>query len=141
VETATIAFGDSGIPTTQDARLRECDYGELNGASTLQLAAERARRIDEPFPGGQCYRDVVEQTGDFLRELALHWDGKRVLVIAHSANRWAFDCLLNGARLEELVNAPFGWRESWTYSLPTDWTGERPATDDQATARSFTSRR
>ncbi|HEY6015153.1 MAG TPA: histidine phosphatase family protein, partial [Gaiellaceae bacterium] len=32
VETAAIAFGGSGIPVYEDARLRECDYGELNGA-------------------------------------------------------------------------------------------------------------
>jgi broad specificity phosphatase PhoE len=123
VETATIAFGASGIPVHQDARLRECNYGELNGASTLRLAAERARRIDQPFPGGQSYRDVVEQTRAFLRDLAAAWGGKRVVVISHSANRWAFDCLLHGARLADLVDAPFGWQEGWRYNLPGDWTG------------------
>jgi broad specificity phosphatase PhoE len=123
VETATIAFGGSDIPVYQDTRLRECNYGELNGASTLRLAAERARRIEVPFPGGQSYRDVVEQTRAFLRDLAAAWDGRRVVVISHSANRWAFDCLLHGARLEDLVNAPFGWREGWHYSLPSGWMG------------------
>src|SRR3989442_303641 len=31
VETATIAFAGSDIPIHQDARLRECNYGDLNG--------------------------------------------------------------------------------------------------------------
>ena len=31
VETAAIAFDGSGIPLRVDWRLRECDYGELNG--------------------------------------------------------------------------------------------------------------
>jgi broad specificity phosphatase PhoE len=123
VETAAIAFGGSVIPIHQDARLRECNYGDLNGASTLRLAAERARRIDEPFPGGQSYRDVVEQTRAFLSDLAAAWNGERVVAISHSANRWAFDCLLHGARLEDLVDAPFGWREGWYYSLPDGWAG------------------
>ena len=52
VETAEIAFAGSGIPVSQDARLRECNYGALNGMPVTQLEAERVRRIDEPFPGG-----------------------------------------------------------------------------------------
>ncbi|MFS8580670.1 MAG: histidine phosphatase family protein, partial [Novibacillus thermophilus] len=31
VETARIAFVGTDIPVFQDKRLRECDYGELNG--------------------------------------------------------------------------------------------------------------
>jgi alpha-ribazole phosphatase/probable phosphoglycerate mutase len=42
-----------------------------------------------------------------------------VVLIAHSANRWALQCLLEGARLEDLVDAPFDWQEGWLYRLPT----------------------
>jgi hypothetical protein len=38
-------------------------------------------------------------------------------VIAHSANRWAIEHLLEGAPLEELVAAPFAWQEGWEYRL------------------------
>lgn len=127
VETAEIAFADSGIPMRQDARLRECNYGELNGVPAARLANERSGHINEPFPGGQSYRDVVEATRSFLRELAAEWDGRRVLLISHSANRWALDCLLGGQRLEALVDAPFGWQEGWCYTLPTGWDGAAPA--------------
>ena len=123
VETAEIAFGDSGIPLLQDIRLRECNYGALNGAPVAVMAEERARRIDTPFPGGQSYRDVVELMADFLRDMASERDGQRIVVIAHSANRWALDCLLQGARLEDLVDAPFAWQEGWLHVLPTGWTG------------------
>jgi alpha-ribazole phosphatase/probable phosphoglycerate mutase len=123
VETAEIAFAESGIPLHQDARLRECNYGELNGAPVAVLAQERARRIDTRFPGGQSYRDVVEQTASFLRDVANRHDGQRILIIAHSANRWALECLLNGACLADLVDAPFDWQEGWRYLLPTGWTG------------------
>jgi alpha-ribazole phosphatase/probable phosphoglycerate mutase len=64
---------------------------------------------------------VLSQTSDFLSTLSTDWDDKTVLVIAHSANRWALDCLLNGKRLEDLVDAPFSWQAGWTYSLPTGW--------------------
>jgi broad specificity phosphatase PhoE len=121
VETAEIAFAGSDIPIIQDSRLRECNYGEMNGMPVAQLAAERSRHIDEPFPGGQSYRQVVEQTRDFLRDLAAQWDNRRILIIAHSANRWALDHLLNGIPFEDLVDASFNWQEGWRYSLPTGW--------------------
>nr|MDT0660109.1 histidine phosphatase family protein [Micromonospora sp. DSM 115978] len=123
VETARIAFAGTAIPIIQDRRLRECDYGELNGRPVAELTADRGRRVDEPFPGGQSYREVVVATEEFLREVARDRDGQRVLVIAHSANKWALDCLLGGAVLEEVIHAPFGWREGWTYLLPTGWVG------------------
>lgn len=121
LETAQIAFSASDIPIHTDARLRECNYGALNGMPVAQLAMERSRHIDEPFPGGQSYRQVVAATRDFLRDLAADWDGKTVVIIAHSANKWALDHLLNRIALEDLVDAPFGWQEGWRYSLPTGW--------------------
>ncbi|MEU4836086.1 histidine phosphatase family protein [Streptosporangium sp. NPDC023615] len=128
VETATIAFGGSGVPVHRDARLRECDYGELNGMPVARLATERSRHIDVPWPGGQSYRQVVEQTRAFLGDLVAAWEGRRVLVVSHSANRWALDHLLCGRGLEELVDAPFAWREGWEYTVPADFPagGERP---------------
>jgi broad specificity phosphatase PhoE len=117
VQTAEIAFAGTGIPIRLDARLRECDYGDLNGASVARLKAERLRYIDAPFPGGQSYRDVVAGTQEFLRDLADGWNGQRVLLIAHSANRWALQHLLEGRELEDLVAAPFDWQEGWTFTL------------------------
>ncbi|MBI4312156.1 MAG: histidine phosphatase family protein [Chloroflexi bacterium] len=117
VETGAIAFGGTGIPIYKDVRLRECNYGALNGAPAVQVEAERFRHIDVPFPGGESYRDVVGRVQEFLHDLSRGWDGKSVVVIGHSATRWALDHLLTGAPLEDLVVAPFGWREGWRYSL------------------------
>jgi broad specificity phosphatase PhoE len=117
VQTAEIAFAGTQIPIRLDARLRECDYGELNGMPVSLAREERLRRIDTPFPGGQSYRDVVTQTEEFLRELRAGWDGQRVLLIAHSANRWALQHLLEGRELEDLLAAPFEWQEGWTFTL------------------------
>lgn len=118
VETAEIAFQGSGIPIRLDARLRECDYGALNGAPRQRVAAVKADHVEVPFPGGQSYRQVAEQTREFLRDLSTEWDGRRVLLIAHSANRYALDHLLYGRPLAELVAEPFRWQEGWTYRLP-----------------------
>jgi broad specificity phosphatase PhoE len=117
VETAGIAFGGSGIPVHHDARLRECDYGELNGATVEAVTTVRHLHVDRPFPGGESYRDVVDRTRDFLRDVAARHDGERVVVIAHSANRWALDHLVQGSPLEALIDAPFDWRPGWLYRV------------------------
>lgn len=117
VETAQIAFAGSGLPVFQDKRLRECDYGEFNGCLIADFPLPRARYIDRPFPGGQRYRQVIDVTRDFLAELVEAWDGERVLVIAHSANRYALQVLLDGARIEDLTDAPFTWQPGWEFTL------------------------
>lgn len=126
METAEIAFGDSGLAIEQDARLRECNYGVLNGMAVTRLAAERYRHIDEPWPGGQSYREVVAQMREFLLDLAAIRDGSTVVVIAHSANKWTLDHLLHGTSLEDRVDSPFDWRPGWHYTLPTGWDGSGP---------------
>lgn len=117
VETAEIAFAGSAIPIERDRRLRECNYGEQNGMPRAQLDAERARRLDEPFPGGESWREAVARVAGFLDELRVSRDGERVLIIGHVATRWALDHVVLGIPLEELVAAPFAWQEGWEYEL------------------------
>lgn len=121
VETTTIAFAGTTIPIIQDARLRECNYGQWNGMPVAQLEATRARHIDAPYPGGESYRQVTVRMASLLADLARERDGQRVLLIGHAATRHALDHLLTGASLAALVDAPFAWREGWSYTLPTGW--------------------
>jgi broad specificity phosphatase PhoE len=121
VQTVQVAFGGSGIPVHLDARLRECDYGVWNGMPVSQLERERVRRVSRPFPGGESYLQVVGRVAGFLEELARDREAARVLVVGHTATRWALDHLLAGAALAELVMAPFGWQEGWSYTLPAGW--------------------
>ena len=127
VETAEIAFGGTDFPVRYDPRLRECDYGDLNGAPVDEVATVRRHHVDEPFPRGESYRQVVERTRAFLDDVAVRHDGERIVVIAHSANRWALDHLVHGTPLEELVDAPFQWQEGWLYVLSAN--ASRSASD------------
>jgi 2,3-bisphosphoglycerate-dependent phosphoglycerate mutase len=105
VETAQIAFGDSAIPIRLDWRLRECNYGAMDGMRRSQ------------FPGGESWREAVERVNLCLRDLVEEWQGKRVLLIGHVATRLALDHIVNGQSLEELIDAPFDWRDGWDYVL------------------------
>ncbi|TDC85722.1 histidine phosphatase family protein [Nonomuraea deserti] len=115
VQTAGIAFGD-GKEIRLDRRLRECDYGIYNGRPVSEVAALRSRHIDTPWPGGQSYRQVVAETAVFLRDVMGEWQGRTVLVVAHTANLWALRNLLHGTSLEDLVG-PFEWQPGWEFEL------------------------
>jgi 2,3-bisphosphoglycerate-dependent phosphoglycerate mutase len=115
VETARIAFPTEPPPVRLDWRLREVDYGALTGSPAGLLARER--HVDVPFPQGESYRDVTRRVAAFLDELPDAHAGARVLLIGHTATRWALDHLLEGRRLEDVVAAPFEWREGWEYRL------------------------
>jgi alpha-ribazole phosphatase/probable phosphoglycerate mutase len=58
---------------------------------------------------------VVERTRAFLDDVTARHGGERIVVISHSANRWALDHLVNSRPLEELVDAPFDWQPGWIY--------------------------
>lgn len=51
VETARIAFEGSGLPVRADPRLRECDYGELNGAARSRGGGGTAAPDPGAVPG------------------------------------------------------------------------------------------
>lgn len=121
IETARIAFDGSGIPVTLDWRLRECNYGSMNGMPRERLDSERRRRLDEPFPDGESWRQAVDRVVGALADIARERSGERVLLIGHVATRWALDHTLLGLPLETLVDAPFAWREGWEYRLPGDY--------------------
>jgi broad specificity phosphatase PhoE len=118
VETARIAFAHTSIPVLYDWRLRECDYGAWNGRPIADIHGDRRRYLDEPYPGGESWRQAIHRVGRFLPDLRLRWEGAQVLVIGHRATHLAFDHLLNGVPLEELIAADFGGRVDWAYQMP-----------------------
>ena len=127
LETVRIAFEGHPIPVVVDERLRECNYGRRNGMPRTQLDAERAGHVEVPWPDGESYRDVVGRTASFLEELVASYDGRRVLVVAHSANKVALDHLLLAAPLDELVGRGMDWQPGWEYVVPGDWRAAAPA--------------
>lgn len=122
VATARIAFAGSPLPVVLDPRLRECNYGALNGMPRSRLDAERVAHVDDPWPGGESYRDVVDRTASFLEDLARDRNGTRVLVIAHSANHGALEHLLRGTDLAASLGEAMTWQPGWEFVVPEGWT-------------------
>lgn len=126
LETAEIAFRDAPLAVLADWRLRECDYGTLNGAPVAAVHSDRLAHLTDPYPGGESWQEATERVGWFLTDLLPRWAGARVLVIGHTATRWGLDRFLLGADVAELITTDFGWKEGWEYRLDERQTAALP---------------
>jgi hypothetical protein len=54
----------------------------------------------------------------------------RVLLVSHSAPRWALDHLFHRKPLEELLEGPFDWQPGWENFLPLPLPSAEPTSID-----------
>ena len=69
IESSNIAFPD--ILKIQDERLRECNYGDLDGGDKKLVVYEE--HINEPFPNGESLEDVRSRVKSFLNDFYIHF--------------------------------------------------------------------
>jgi broad specificity phosphatase PhoE len=119
IETADIAFGEGNFEV--DDRLRETNYGELNGApKSFKKALEQY--IDAPFPGGESYRDVELRVREFVKYLKNNHEGKTIAIVSNQAPQLALDVILNGKSWPEAMKSHWhhtgAWQPGWPYIIP-----------------------
>jgi 2,3-bisphosphoglycerate-dependent phosphoglycerate mutase len=91
--------------------------GSATGCQWPSCRLAGAEHLDQPYPGGESWRQAVARVGRFLGDLPLRWDGRRILVIGHVATRWGLDHLIGGVPLEDLIEQDFAWQEGWEYRI------------------------
>lgn len=115
-KTAEIAFGDK-FPIRKDARLRECDYGDLTRHPSDGVDPLKVKHITEPFANGESYEQTSKKMQDFLNDLKKKYDSKKVMIIGHRATQYGLEHWINGADLKTLATTPFKWQPGWTYKI------------------------
>ena len=115
--TAELAFQGRGVAIVQDPRLRECDYGELTGQSRETIEAVRGQYVEQPFPGGESYRQAAMRVREVLAEMQQRYDDTCVLIIGHRATQYSLEHCLKGVPLGKAVQAPWAWQPGWEYRL------------------------
>ena len=71
VQTGQLAFAGSDLPILLDWRLRECDYGRLNGAPAATVHADRQAHLTEPYPDGESWQQAIDRVGRVPRRPAV----------------------------------------------------------------------
>jgi probable phosphoglycerate mutase len=86
------AFARHTPPAIVDERLREKEFGILDGLTTLGIAADHPaqagfrRQLGKFYhrpPGGEAWTDVILRLRSTLDTISLHYAGKRVLIVSH----------------------------------------------------------
>ncbi len=117
IESAELAFPN--IKKIQDKRLRECNYGDLDGGDKNQIVYED--HIDNPFPNGESLKDVEKRIKEFLDYVNDNYKDKTIGIIAHRAPQLAIEVITKGISWEEANLNDWrktgDWQPGWEYEL------------------------
>ena len=117
IDSARLAFPNT--KKIQDERLRECNYGDLDGKDKSYVVYEE--HIDNPFPNGESLKDVEKRIRDFIKFLKENYDGKTVGIVAHRAPQLAFEVITKNISWEEANKNDWrktkSWQPGWEYTI------------------------
>ena len=117
IDSANLAF--PSVKHIQDIRLRECNYGDLDGKDKSLVIYEE--HIDKPFPNGESLKDVEKRVKDFIQFLKKDYQGKTIGIVAHRAPQLAFEVLTQNISWEEANKNDWrktkAWQPGWEYII------------------------
>lgn len=115
VQTAELAFPE--VEIRLDPRLREMNYGWLNGAPESAFDEDEARFIEYPLKQGECCRDVQRRIEEFLQEC--YAPDSEVAIISHRFPQLALEVIFNShswhAAIERDWRHVGAWQLGWVY--------------------------
>lgn len=102
-----------------DKRLRECNYGDMNGAPSEKVEAYDC--ISNRFPNGESYLDVEQRMKSFLKDILKKYPNKNIAIVAHKATQLALDVILKSKTWQQAVAEDWRkkkeWMPGWEYVL------------------------
>lgn len=102
-----------------DKRIRECNYGDLNGKDNSLVKYED--HIEEKFPNGESLKDVEKRVKDFCNYLLSNYSGKNIALVAHKAPQLALDVITKKISWKEAINNDWrktkSWQPGWIYEI------------------------
>ena len=118
VDSANLIFENEKI-IIQDSRIRECDYGSLNGLDSSLAVYEE--HIDISFPNGESMKDVEKRLREFCSFLLENYNGKTIAVVAHKAPQLALDVITKNISWDKAIEQDWrktkSWKPGWIYEL------------------------
>lgn len=102
-ETAEIIAGELGVAKDfifEDKRLREYDFGDLEGkplGDYWDFRKDQGNYYEKATPGGESFLDVKKRAGNFLYEIDTKHAGKTILLVGHGATLEVVPAVVEGA--------------------------------------------
>ena len=118
IDSANNIFG--GIKEIiQDVRLRECNYGDLNGKDVSLVIYEN--HIKNKFKNGENMLDVEKRIKSFCDFLLENYNNKHIAIVAHKAPQLALQVLTEKKSWEEVIAKDWrktkNWQPGWKYEI------------------------
>ena len=119
---STEIFFRNRLPVFIDWRLRECNYGELDGLPAKDFKKNKEQDyITSPYPGGESYKDVEQRISSLIDDAAVHFPEGRIAIVAHQAPQLALDVLVKGKTWETAISEDWrktqAWQPGWEYQI------------------------
>jgi broad specificity phosphatase PhoE len=116
VQTAQIVFPDQDIQ--YDQRLREMNYGVLNGTPDGGFPDDETWCVENRFEKGECCLDVQVRIQDFLDSSIPR--GSNVAVISHKYPQLALEVICNNRSWRKAIESDWrtvgAWQPGWVYA-------------------------
>ncbi len=118
IDSAHLAF-EGRCPIVVDERLREANYGDFTQKPADDFKQNLTNYIDQPFPGGESYKDIERRIADFIEFIKKAYKGKHIAIVAHQGPQLALDVVLKGKSWEQAMEEDWrhtkAWRPGWEY--------------------------
>ena len=102
-----------------DKRIRECNYGDLNGKPCNIVVDEE--HIEKKFPNGESLKDVELRVRDLCKYLLENHDGKTIAFVAHKAPQLALEVITKNITWNEALEKDWrktkSWKPGWVYKI------------------------
>ena len=102
-----------------DKRIRECNYGDLNGQDSSLVKYEE--HIDSKFPNGESLKDVEKRLRSFCNYLLENYNGKTIALVAHKAPQLALEVITKNISWKEAIDNDWrktkSWKPGWEYKI------------------------
>lgn len=117
IDSAELAFPN--VKKVVDWRLRECNYGDLDGEDKHLIVYEE--HIDKPFPNGESLKDVELRIQDFINDILKEYKGKTIGIVSHRAPQLAFEVITKGISWNTAIDGDWrktgDWQPGWKYNI------------------------
>lgn len=102
-----------------DKRIRECNYGDLNGKDNSLVKYEE--HIQKKFPNGESLKDVEKRIKNFCEYLLINYNGKTVALVSHKAPQLALDVITKNFTWKDAIANDWrkskAWQPGWVYKI------------------------